>query len=396
MVFIAIPRDKIFHYPGEIYDVLKSLFFRSEYTNEFNEKFARYTGTRYAFSISSGRNALEVIIKSLGIKKGDEIILCSYNFNAVPLKLLDMGIKPVFVDANKNDFTINPSLIEKSINKRTRAIIATHILGNLCDMDSIMRLARKHKLEVIEDACQAHGSLYKGKKAGNLGDIAFFSLDTTKPVNTFGGGVITTNDQRLYNKIMRLASRLKSPSKSYILKKVFFDYIEFILTRPLVFVILVWPILLFSKIAKLDFLSSYKKVKNNSASKNFRLSDIQSFIGIKQLDFLEKNISQRRDNIDYLKSRLKRKFKINFPNYSKSNYYAFIVKSKDKKSLSKKLLLHRIDSEEYFMQDCERIFDGKSSKVTSFIHNNTIKIPISYDSRREELDITANIINESE
>jgi dTDP-4-amino-4,6-dideoxygalactose transaminase len=180
---------------------------------EFEKEFANYCQTKHGISVANGLQALEIIMRAMNIGKGDEVITVANTFNATVASIVSVGATPILVDA-KEDFTIDSSLIEEKITNNTKAIIPVHLYGQTCDMDEIMLIARKHKLWVIEDACQSHGSRYKNKRAGNLAHAAAFSFYPGKNLGAFGdGGFITTNDDLLAQKIKMI--RNYGQSKKY-------------------------------------------------------------------------------------------------------------------------------------------------------------------------------------
>ncbi len=165
---------------------------------EFERKFAEWQGSKYAISASSGTAALHIALSALGIGPGDEVIVPSYTFIASSFSIVQAGAVPRFADVNIDDHCISIESAGKLVNERTRAIMAVHLYGNVCDMDSILDFARKHNLFVVEDNAEAFGGVYKGKKTGTLGDIAACSFCQNKTFTTGGeGGMVTTNDEDL-------------------------------------------------------------------------------------------------------------------------------------------------------------------------------------------------------
>ncbi len=161
----------------------------------FEEKFSRYCETKYCIGVGNGLDALRLILQGYEIGEGDEVIIPANTFIATALAVTYTGAKVVLVEPDIYTYTINPDLIEEKITPRTQAIIAVHLYGQPCDMDPINEIARHHNLKVIEDAAQAHGALYKGKKVGSLGDAAGFSFYPGKNLGALGdGGAVTTNE----------------------------------------------------------------------------------------------------------------------------------------------------------------------------------------------------------
>lgn len=185
----------------------KSWFIRGDECKKFEEEFAEYCGVKYCVGVASGLDALILILKAMNIGKGDEVIVPSNTYIATALAVSYNGAKPVFVEPEIETFNINPSKIEEKITFNTKAIIAVHLYGRTADMDAINSIAKKYNLKVIEDAAQAHGAKYKGRKAGSLGDAAGFSFYPGKNLGALGdGGCVTTNDKALADKIRALGN----------------------------------------------------------------------------------------------------------------------------------------------------------------------------------------------
>lgn len=171
----------------------------------FEEDFARYCGTQYAVGVNSGTDALYLAMLALDIGPGDEVIVPTFTFIATALCVSYTGAKPVFVDIEDQTCNIDPALFEAAITPKTKAVIPVHIYGQPADMKEINAIAAKHKIAVVEDACQAHGAMYNGKKTGALGDIACFSFYPTKSLGAFGdGGMVVTGNKSLYEKTLML------------------------------------------------------------------------------------------------------------------------------------------------------------------------------------------------
>lgn len=164
----------------------------------FEKEFAAYIGAEHAVSVANGTEGLVLALKALGIGQGDEVITTPFTFFATAESIAQVGAVPVFVDVKMDSFNMDPAKIEEKITDRTKAILPVHIFGTCADMDSICTMAKKHGLLVIEDACQAAGASYKGKKAGSMGDIGVFSFFPTKNLGGAGdGGMLVTHDESL-------------------------------------------------------------------------------------------------------------------------------------------------------------------------------------------------------
>jgi len=172
-----------------------------KYVTEFERQFADYCGCEYGVGVCNGTVSLHLALVALGIGKGDEVILPTFTMIASAFAVCYTGAMPVFVDADKDTWNIDVAKIEEKITPRTKAIMPVHLFGLMCDMDAICALAKKHNLYILEDAAEAHGAEYKGRKAGSFSDIASFSFFANKNITTGEGGMLVTNNKDLYDKL---------------------------------------------------------------------------------------------------------------------------------------------------------------------------------------------------
>jgi len=195
-----------------------------EFITKFEEKFAEYIGVKYALTTCNGTTALHLALVSLGIKEGDEVIVPDLTFVATANAVTYTGAKPVFADVDPETWCIDPDDIKKKITPRTKAIIPVHLYGHPANMDEINKIAKEHNLYVIEDSAEALGAEYKGKKVGSLSDCGVFSFYGNKIITTGEGGMITTNDENLYEKAKYLRDHAMSKEKRYWHTQIGFNY----------------------------------------------------------------------------------------------------------------------------------------------------------------------------
>ena len=189
---------------NEVQKVLNSIFLTTgDKVSEFEKKFAKYLGVKYCVGVTSCTEALFLSLKGLGIRSGDEVITTPMSFIASSNTIEYCGTKPVFVDIEKNTGNINAELIEKKINKKTKAILITHLYGQMCDMKKISRIAKKHKLKLIEDCAHCIEGKRDGIRPGKMSDSACFSFYATKNITSGEGGAIVTNNKTLYDWLIR-------------------------------------------------------------------------------------------------------------------------------------------------------------------------------------------------
>ncbi len=218
-------KDEILSATMQVYD--RGQFILSDEVSAFEEEFARYCGVRYGVGVGSGTDALALALKAAGIGEGDEVVTAAHSFIASALAISFTGAKPVFVDINPETYTMDPDGIEVLLKRKTskakkqkiKAILPVHLYGHPADMEAILSLAARYDLLVIEDACQAHGAEYRGKKAGALGHLGCFSFYPTKNLGGYGdGGMIVTDDESWYEKLRLLRNYGQGKKYHHLLK----------------------------------------------------------------------------------------------------------------------------------------------------------------------------------
>jgi len=272
-----------------------SWFILGKKLEEFEHNFASYLDVKYAFGVGNGTDALRIALFAVGVKTGDEVLIPANTFISAPLETSFVGAKPVLIDIDEETYNLDPQKIEKKITKKTRAIIPTHLCGQPAAMNEILKLAKKHKLWVIEDACQAHGAEYKGKKVGGLGDIGCFSFYPSKNIGALGdGGMIVTNSSKLAKKIALL--------RNYGEKKKYYYGVRGFNSR-------LDPIQAAVLNVKLKYLDGYNEKRRKIANLyNHLLSGLNEIIlpkensEVKHIYYLYMIRTKKRDKLlDYLK-----------------------------------------------------------------------------------------------
>jgi perosamine synthetase len=232
-----------------------------EYITRFESLFRNHIGTKYAIATSSCTGALHMGMAALGIGRDDEVILADTNWIASAAPITYLGAKPVFVDILSDTWCIDPAKAEAAITPRTKAIIAVHLYGNLCDMDALLAIGKRHNLPIIEDAAEAIGSQWQGKRAGSMGAFGAFSFHGTKAVTTGEGGMFVTQDEALYEKVLTLSNHGRAKNQ----KNQF------------------WPDMIGFK---------------------YKMSNIQAAIGCAQLERIEELVADKRRIFNYYAERL--------------------------------------------------------------------------------------------
>ena len=195
-----------------------------KYIDEFETGFARYCGTEYALAVNNGTTGLHLALATLGLQPGDEVIVPDLTFVATANAVAYTGATPVLADIDPDTLCIDPASVKSLISARTKAIIPVHLYGHPADMDPLTAIGDAHGLAVIEDAAEAHGAEYKGRKVGGLGKCGVFSFYGNKVITTGEGGMLTTNDREYFERAKRLRDHAMSPTRRYFHEERGFNY----------------------------------------------------------------------------------------------------------------------------------------------------------------------------
>ena len=265
-------------------------YIKGQTLRTFEREFADFCNTDYAIGVSSGTSAILLSLMALGVGAGDEVIVPSHTFIATASPSVFLGARPVYADIDPETYTIDPAEIRSKLSPKTKAIIPVHLYGHPCDMDLINKIAKEHGLFVIEDACQAHGATYQGRRAGSLADVACFSFYPAKNMTVLGdGGMATTNDEELARKIRMLADHGRA-----------------------------------------------EKYVHELLGLNFRMSEIHAAIGVEQLKHVA-GWNDRRRQIASKYNRLLRDLELVTPvekDWAKHVYYMYVIRLKDRDRLA--------------------------------------------------------------
>lgn len=200
--YLAI-KDEILDAVARVFE--STQFVLGEEVAAFEEEFAAYCGTRFAVAVNTGTSALHLALLAAGVGTGDEVITVPFTFVATTAAVVYTGATPVFIDVDRSTYTMDPTRIEAAITPRTKALLPVHLYGHPADMDAILAIAKRHNLLVIEDAAQAHGAEYRGRRCGSIGEMGCFSFYPGKNLGAYGeGGMVTTNDADFARKIRML------------------------------------------------------------------------------------------------------------------------------------------------------------------------------------------------
>ena len=330
------------------------------YINRFEELFRQHLGVQYAIATSSCTGALHLGLAALGIGAGDEVIMADTNWIATPAPIVQLGATPVFVDILPESWCIDPALAEAAITPRTKAIIAVHLYGNLCEMEQLLAIGEKYGIPVIEDSAEAIGSVYHGKRAGSMGKFGTFSFHGTKTVTTGEGGMFVTNDPELYEHVLTLSNhgRARGQTKQF------------------------WPDMVGFK---------------------YKMSNIQAAIGCAQIERIEELTRRKREIFSYYRNCL-----AHLPGVSINPEPAGIVNGAwmptvvfatetgvTREQLQAAFKAENIDARVFFYPlSSLPMFEAKSSNCVSFdIPQRAINLPSYHDLTDPEIGRVSNVID---
>ena len=347
---------------------LKTNWISSEgkFVKEFEQKFAKFNSRKYGIAVSSGTAALEVGLKSLNLKKNSEVIIPAFSIISTAICVLKCNLKPVLVDCDLQTWNVNPESVIKKISKKTSAIIITHIYGLPVDLSKIIKIAKKKKIKIIEDAAEVIGLKYKKKNCGSFGDLSTFSFYANKHITTGEGGMIVTNDNYIHAKCKSL--RNLSFSKSY-----------------------------------------FDRYNHDDIGWNYRMTNMQAALGCGQLKNINKIIKRKREignmYYKYLKKNKHIMLQEKSNSYSKNIYWVFgILLKKNSKfhrnNVMRKLLKYKIDTRPFFLSmNKQSIFKKlkvfKKIKMTNsdYLSNNGFYLPSGLGISNKEILYICKVVN---
>jgi len=350
-----------------VYKVIKSGWVSSsgKEINLFEKKLSKLVNRKYACAVSSGTAALEIAVKSLNLKKNDEIIMPTFTIISNAISIIKNHAKPVLIDSDINSWNINIDDIKKKITKKTKALMIPHIYGFPCEMDKILSICKKYKLYLIEDAAEMIGQTYKNKPCGSFGDISTFSFYANKHITTGEGGMIFTNKKNYFEK--------------------------------------------FNSFKNLSF-GKKDRFNHSDISWNYRITNMQAALGVSQVNRLNKIIKKKKEIGKFYYEKFKNNKNLIIQpvkfDYAENIFwiYGVVLKKGSKKyrqEIQKKLLKINIDTRSFFWpmhkQDIFKkigLFKNEKHPVSEFLSNNGFYIPSGIDLSYKKLNYIASSINQ--
>ena len=322
-----------------------------DYIQRFEKEFAGYLGVKHALATSSCTGSIHLALMALGIKAGDEVIIPDITWIASVEPILYIGAKPVFVDVLPDSWCIDSDKIESSITPKTTAIVVVHLYGNMSEMNKVNAIAKKHNLKVIEDAAEALGSTYHGKKAGSIGDAGVFSFHGTKTVSTGEGGMLVTNDDAVMERARMLNDHGRDP-----------------------------------KIGKTFWMAEY--------GYKYKMSNLQAAMGCAQIERADELIEKKREIFSWYKKLFndEKKFQMNpEPDYVKNSVWMPTVVFNHSLNVNRdKLMIYLkeqgIDSRPFFypLSSLPMFEEKKENKIAYDLYSRGINLPSHHELTRDD------------
>lgn len=327
------------------------------FSKEFLEKIQHFTGAKYAVLANNGTLALYLSLLSIGIKKGDEVLVPDFTFNASGSSVVFTGARPVFVDINESDLQIDVTKIEHAITPKTKAIMTVHVYGQSCDMGKIIEIAKKHNLKIVEDAAQGFGVFCQGQHTGTIGDVGMISFFADKTITTGEGAVILTNDEEIFKRLKLLRNQGRPNSGTFVHPEI---------------------------------------------GMNFRMTDLQCAVGVAQLNKFDEIKNIKLENYNLYKILLQNIPQIKF--VAENDFSNFIpfrvnVKCQNLSQLIEYLEDNRIQTRRFFYplhrQPCYNFLNCTDDfSISNKVYDEGLSLPIFCNLKEEQIRYVCNSITE--
>ena len=325
---------------------------KGKYVSLFEKKFSKFCGVKYSLSCNNGTSALHLALLALGICPGDEVIIPAFTYIATANAITYVGATPIFIDSDRKTWNINPEKIEEKITEKTKAIIPVHLYGMPCEMDKIMKIAKKYNLYVIEDCAEAHGAKYKGEKVGSFGNIGCFSFFGNKIMTTGEGGMCITNNKKLKEKIENFKNQGVDKTKTY------------------------W---------------------HNTIGFNYRMTNIQAAIGLAQLERINFLLKRRKEIFKQYSNSLKKINAIELPpkiNNIENTCWMYCILSNKKEKIRASLKKENIETRPLFppITKMPPYYSKDSYPIAEELNLKGINLPSSANLTKKEIQKICDII----
>lgn len=361
----------------------------------FERDFARFIGVPHAIAVPSGRAGVRFIFSALDLEPGDEVICSAFGYPVVPFLVQSMGFRLRFVDCEMGTLGMDPSALAEAISDRTRAVIATHLYGVPCRIDEIAEITAAHDVHLIEDCAHCYGASVDGRKVGSFGAAGYFSFETSKMINTMGGGMITLGGDRLAERVRQVGSEQPDKKLPWLAKRLLKTSFEATVTHPLVFNLGVYQALRFAPRGaggEDRFASGYHGDEISMAGRLGRYTNYQARLGLRQMERLEPMARRRNANAELLIDRLHQRVAFQLPAGPEvaPNYMLVTALFPNMLQVSRALLRRGIDTKHHYMRDCSKMLaDGESAPNSERAEREVLHLPAYPELSRSQVERVA-------
>jgi dTDP-4-amino-4,6-dideoxygalactose transaminase len=329
---------------------------------EFEQAFAAFIGVPDAVAVPSGRAGLQFLFEALNLEPGAEVICSAFAYPIVPFLVKNMGFDLKFADCELHTLGMDPAALEAMISKRTAAVVVTHLYGVPCRIAEIAEITKARGVLLIEDCAHCFGASVRGKKAGAFGDAAYFSFETSKVINTMGGGMVTVSEPALAERVRKAGSAEPVKGIGWLLKRLLKTSFEATVTNPLVFNLGVYQALRWAPRGPADedrFASGYHGDEVSMAGKMGRYTNYQARLGLEQMRHAAARDARRTANAERLINRLRDRLHFQQPAGpdASANYMLVTVLVPRLQEVADQLLRSGIDTKHHYMRDCSGMFE---------------------------------------
>lgn len=329
----------------------------------FEQAFAEAIGAPDAVAVPSGRAGFRFLFEALGLQPGGEVVCSAFGYPIVPFLVKSLGYDLKFVDCEMQTLGLDPEALAASISDRTRAVIATHLYGVPCRIEEIAGISSAHGSALIEDCAHCFGASVGDRKVGTFGDAGCFSFETSKIINTMGGGMVAVRDEALGARVREAGRREPHNGMRWLIRRLFRTSFEAAVTNPLLFNLGVYQALRFAATSQGSadrFASGYQGDEISMAGKMGRYTNYQAHLGLKQLPAAADMNARRTANAERLIGRLRDRVTFQEPAgpIVSANYMLVTALVPGVQEVSARLLRTGVDTKHLYMRDCSRMFDG--------------------------------------
>jgi dTDP-4-amino-4,6-dideoxygalactose transaminase len=404
---MAIPRQRIRVPQGAwrtaLMSMLRGDLWEGDRIEPFENAVADYISVADAVTVPSGRAGFRFLFDSLGVKPGSEVICSAFGYPVVPFIVKSLGYDLKFVDCELDTLGMDPKLLAEACTENTAVVIATHLYGVPCQIQEIADICARTNTKLIEDCAHCYGASVDSKKVGSFGDAGCFSFETSKVINTMGGGIVTLSDPEVGKRLRELAAKEPRNGMKWLMRRLSKTTFEATVTNRLLFNLGVYQMLRIASSGDSDedrFASGYQGDEVSLKGKMGRYTNYQARLGLRQLKTIEARNQRRTDNAERLISQIDGKIPLQKPASTGpgdyANFMLVTVLASKLSELAAALLKKGVDTKHLYMRDCSRMFEGERPFPNAVrAEKEVLHLPAYPEMSDADVDRVANAVSEA-